>query len=82
MIKIAHQKMPVGTFGVVSGWGLTNENNKEASPVLRYTHLPIVDRELCKRIYSTDNPVNDRMLCAGKPFFINNECIQFYYSSP
>lgn len=51
----------VGTMVLVSGWGETR-NETESERYLRAVELPIVDQELCNKVY---NRVTKRMFCAG-----------------
>ena len=53
--------------GHVSGWGLTNENDKSSSSeFLRYTTVPIVSNEICVSSYTALIEIDpDIQFCAG-----------------
>lgn len=60
---------------VVSGFGVTNEQNRKIlSNRLKYVHVPVVDQEKCrasvakeKRIKPNTPGITDNMFCAGFP---------------
>lgn len=54
----------VDNFGVVAGWGVTEEGLQ--SPVLLSVQLPILSKEKCLQDYSQYSlKINDKQLCAG-----------------
>lgn len=69
MIKIARREPPPGTYGIVSGWGLSSEKGSKPMEFLQYAWMPMVERRSCQRSYAGMNPVTDSMICAGKNRF-------------
>ncbi|KAG5867191.1 hypothetical protein JTB14_031960 [Gonioctena quinquepunctata] len=62
----------VGDLGTVTGWGQTSENGVD-SIILKVVELPIVDQEICRKIY-TNPPITERMFCAGYIEGQNDAC--------
>ncbi|EZA56207.1 hypothetical protein DMN91_001178 [Ooceraea biroi] len=53
-----------GSTTVVTGWGKTSVNGA-SSKVLRVLMVPIIDQEVCRKIYARHRIVTANMLCAG-----------------
>jgi len=56
----------VGEHGIVSGWGLLDENHKTGSETLQHVSVPIVDSTKCIRAYSRLVQMDSNLqFCAG-----------------
>ncbi|XP_043791451.1 trypsin-7-like [Apis laboriosa] len=55
----------IGKIAVVTGWGYLSVNSSRMSDILQALTLPIVDQNLCKKIFSKINKVTENMICAG-----------------
>ncbi|EFN73594.1 Trypsin-4 [Camponotus floridanus] len=53
-----------GSKAIVSGWGKTSTNG-ESSKVLQTLTIPIIDQEVCQKIFARYRIVTANMLCAG-----------------
>lgn len=54
-----------GTKMLVSGWGVSNEYFTETEKDLRATEVPIIDKNICQRLFSYLSVITPRMICAG-----------------
>lgn len=55
-----------GEMMLVSGWGSINEFHSKTEIELRSTEVPILDLNMCQRLYAgTSSRITPRMICAG-----------------
>lgn len=60
----ADESIASGTIALVSGWGVT-QNNDESNLMLRGVLVPIIAESVCSHAYGEYAEVTERMLCAG-----------------
>lgn len=57
------ESVPIGTLGIVTGWGRVSVRDSVMALTLQEAYLPLVNSSLCQ--LSTDYIITDNMLCAG-----------------
>jgi len=63
-----NEPVPAGTTCLTSGWGWTDWERPEASPVVNHVVVPVVDWQECKNKYenvSRELVITNDMICAG-----------------
>ncbi|XP_065369002.1 trypsin-like [Calliphora vicina] len=57
-------RIRVGSFATVIGWGFTDLDNPRISDTLMVAHVPIVRHSTCRRLLGAEQ-ITRRMICAG-----------------
>lgn len=57
------ERVPIGTLGIVTGWGRVSVRDSVMALTLQEAYLPLVNNSSCQS--STGYTITDNMLCAG-----------------
>ncbi|XP_011645766.1 trypsin-1-like [Pogonomyrmex barbatus] len=64
VLALSSSNIKPGRTAIVAGWGKTSVNSA-SSKILQSLVIPIVDEEVCRKIYARYRTVTSNMLCAG-----------------
>lgn len=63
-LPFVNEAIPIGTYVITSGWGLTG-NDSMPSSVLRMVELRVFDQVECHKIHQEKGGITTRMVCAA-----------------